>query len=363
MPQDSSRRSFLAAGLAVPALETFQAPKPPLRYRTLGKTGLKVTELGYGCEAVSDIAVLRAGLDLGINLFDTSRSYESGNSEVLLGKALGARRKQVVLSSRSYGENRKTIAADLDASLRALGTDYLDIWYIGSKDRPGEVTDDMLEVQVQAQKQGRIRFKGLSTHRLNDMASFATGRGRFDVVLVAYNFTMGAQFDRSLDVLNKAGVGVVAMKVMAGGFWRSLRPHTRLPALKWTLRNSWVQTTAVSMRDREALTENMRVMAEPFTDRDRKLLASRLEEIGPLVCRMCGSCDGVCPRGLPVADLVRYVTYAEGYGDYRMGRSRFDALPEGVRAVRCAECSACAVQCPNGVAVRERLSRAQHIFA
>jgi predicted aldo/keto reductase-like oxidoreductase len=357
----TSRRSFLAAGLTAGPL--FAAAKPPLRYRTLGKTGLKVTELGIGCESVSDGSVFGAALDLGVNFFDVARGYQSGNSEVQLGKALGPRRKQVVLTSRSYGDKAKALAADLDASLKALGTDYLDIWYIGSKDSPGSISAEMLEVHARAQQQGKIRFKGLSTHRLNQMVAFASRPGRFDVVMTGYNFTMGAQYDSALETLNKAGLGVVAMKVMAGGFWRRLRPGSRLPALKWALRRNWVHTTAVGMHDRDALTENLRVMAEPFTEQDQNVLAGQLGLLGPLVCRMCGQCDGACPRGLPVSDVVRFVTYAEGYGDYALGRRRFDALPVTLRTVRCQDCAECAVRCPNGVRVRERLARAQQIFA
>ncbi len=359
MRKDPSRRLFLAASLGAPALGAVQ----PLRYRTLGKTGLKVTELGLGCSSVSDISVLRTALDLGINFFDTARSYESGNSETLLAKALGSRRKDIILASRSYADDAKTIAADLDASLKALGTDYLDIWYIGNKDKPGAISAAMLEVQTQAQKQGRIRFKGLSTHRLNEILAFATAPGRFDVLLAGYNFTMGTQFDGALDAMNKAGLGVVAMKVMAGGAWRTLRPSTRVPALKWALRKPWIHTTIVTMRDQEALRENMRAMSESFTDQDRLSLSTQIGELGPLVCRMCGRCDGACPRGLPVADLVRFAAYAEGYGDYRLGRVRYDALPAEVRAVRCDDCARCAVRCPNGVHVRERAARAQELFA
>jgi len=174
---------------------------------------------------------------------------------------------------------------------------------------------------------------------------------------------MGTQFDADLAALNRAGIGVVAMKVMAGRFWRMLKPSTRLPALKWALRTPWIHTTAVNMRDREALDENMRAMTEPLRPEEERLLGVQLGRVGPLVCRMCGSCDGVCPRGLPVADMVRYVMYADGYGDRPMGQCHFDALPERLRAVRCAGCTDCAVRCPNGVRVRERVIRAYELFA
>jgi hypothetical protein len=82
-----------------------------------------------------------------------------------------------------------------------------------------------------------------------------------------------------------------------------------------------------------------------------------------MYCRMCGTCDGVCPKGLPVADVLRFLTYSDGYGEFALGRENFLSLPEDVRAVRCSDCSDCAVKCPNGVRVAQRLIRAQELFA
>ena len=78
---------------------------------------------------------------------------------------------------------------------------------------------------------------------------------------------------------------------------------------------------------------------------------------------MCGSCNGVCPKGLPVSDMVRYTMYAENYGQFALGRERFLELPRELREVRCGDCDSCSVQCPNGVRVSERLIRAQELFA
>jgi len=382
MREPASRREFLASSLAMQAV----APKPPvpLRHRVLGKTGLKVTEVGCGCEAVSDASVLQRALDLGINFFDTARQYEGGNSERMLRGALGARRKDVILASRSYGKDARTLQRELDDSLKVLGTDYLDIWYIGSKDTPESVSDDMLEVQRAAQKAGKIRFRGLSTHRLPRMREFIIKRGRFDVIQVTYSFAIGAARDpavredgagleAALDELKKAGVGAVAMKVMGGGYGSRLgasvlrfltgQPSPHVAALRWALRNDRVQTTSVRMVDREQLEENIRAMERPFSEEDRKLLSAHLERIRPLLCRMCGACDGVCPKGLPVSELVRCATYADGYRAPEIGRERFNRLPPVVREVRCADCAACAVRCPNGVRLRERVAWAQELYA
>jgi hypothetical protein len=104
-------------------------------------------------------------------------------------------------------------------------------------------------------------------------------------------------------------------------------------------------------------------MSEPFTTVDEKLLARIDEDIRPLYCRMCHQCSGQCPKGVPVPDTIRYLSYADFYGQFALGRERFLALPEEVRAVRCSDCATCQVRCPNGVHVADRLMRAQKLFS
>jgi len=78
---------------------------------------------------------------------------------------------------------------------------------------------------------------------------------------------------------------------------------------------------------------------------------------------MCGRCDGQCPKGLPVADMLRFLMYAEGYGQFAMAREQFMALAPEVQQVRCGDCQNCTIDCPNGVHVSSRLQRAQQLFA
>ena len=116
MNSESSRRNFLAAGLALPAAglakptatplpaqaSAQKAPeKVKLTYRTLGKTGLKVTSLSFGCMTASDPSVITRAADLGIIHFDTARGYQSGNNERMLGGAIKGKRQQLVISSKS----------------------------------------------------------------------------------------------------------------------------------------------------------------------------------------------------------------------------------------------------------------------
>ena len=113
----------------------------------------------------------------------------------------------------------------------------------------------------------------------------------------------------------------------------------------------------------DQLDENLMAMADHFSPSDEKVLAAHLETIRPIYCRMCGQCDGACRQGLPVADVMRILTYADGYRQFSLGRERFQQLAAAHRAVRCGDCSECTVECPHGVRVSDRMARAQELFA
>ena len=277
--------------------------------------------------------------------------------------------------------------------MRELGTDYLDIWYLHNRSTPEEVTDELLEVQRAAKQAGKIRFAGVSTHfNMDQMLEHLVKRGQTDVVLTTYNFSMRniasadkqaskADMTTAIQTARKAGMGIVAMKAMAGGVERVGRGDRlygadpaalkkvlgakggALAAIKWVLKNQSVDTAIVCMTDQDQLDENLRAMAEPYTNQDDQILQSLLAYISPVYCRMCGACGGVCDKGVPVPDMLRFVTYAEGYGQFAMARERFLELPEQVRAIRCSDCGSCSVDCPNGVRVRDRVTRAQELFA
>jgi aryl-alcohol dehydrogenase-like predicted oxidoreductase len=385
-----SRRNFLAAGLALPAVASAtrtsgseQAPQtslkplpsgPALRYKTLGKTGLKVTAVGFGCMITSDGSVVERAADIGITYFDTARSYQSGNNERMVGAALKNRRKDIVLSTKTGARNKADALAHIDTSLKELGTDYVDIWYLHARTNPSDITDDLIEAQQTAKKAGKIRFAGVSTHSgQRELIPFLANHPNIDVILTQYNFSMEPFMNEVIDVAAKAGKGVVAMKIMAGGFRRPQpgnpvyeklkRDGAMLAALKWVVRNPNVHTTVPSMTDMDQLDDNLKAMAQPFGAEDQKLLALQMDHIAPLYCRMCGECNGQCRQGLPVADVLRFLTYAEGYRQFALGRERFLELDPAHTAVRCGECPGCTVECPYGVKVAQRLIRAQELFA
>lgn len=377
----SSRRSFLAGSLGAAAVvpAAAQSPaaskQPQLAYRTLGKTGLRVTTVGMGCMVTSDMSVIKRAVDLGINYFDTARVYQGGNNERLVGAAVKESQKKLYLSTKVLRRNPRDAAADLDTSLRELGTDYVDIWYLHDIRSPEDLKPELIEVALKAKKDGKARFSGFSVH-MNHAAVIPAGvrTGAFDVLLTTYNYALGTQLDGLIQQARDAKLGIVAMKVMAGAFRlpgatddrfqeKMKRPGAPAAALKWSLRTPLIDCAIPSIKDMEQLDEDIAAMGSPMSPADQKVLSAQLRDAGPLYCRGCGQCSGSCRLGLPVPDLVRFAMYADGYGEFGLGREGFRTLGEEARAAGCGDCAGCTVQCPNGVRVRDRVERAHALFA
>jgi predicted aldo/keto reductase-like oxidoreductase len=243
------------------------------------------------------------------------------------------------------------------------------------------VKDELLEAQEIARKAGKIRFRGLSYHfNMPEMLEYTVKLGCIDVALLTYNFMVGDEVGNAIKKARATGLGIVGMKVMAGGYKRIERgdrlygqdkdeltaklkqPNAMLSALKYVMRNKSMDTAIIGMTDFEELSEDMRAMSEPFSDADEKLLAQQRRDIQPFYCQACGQCDGVCPKGVRVADTQRQLMYAEGYGQFAMAREDYLNQPATARAVSCEDCETCSVQCPNGLQVQANLIRAQQLF-
>jgi predicted aldo/keto reductase-like oxidoreductase len=380
MGVDRSRRQFLQAGLVLPAAglvtskglnPAFQS-SPEVVYRTLGRTGLKVSGVGYGIGFEPVPEVVARALDMGVNYFDTARVY--GPSEEIFSKIIkGRQRDKIVIASKSGSSKKDEIIKDLETSLKTLGTDYVDIWHLHGRDNPKMIPDEAMEGLEECKKSGKTRFIGFSCHDPNSMADWTINGGKFDVVQTTYSFPIGAIYrNRAVEKLHDAGIGVVAMKVVVALSGFNLKsvdnpPATKgegpLAGIKWVLQNPAIGTTVPFMRTIPELEMNFRAMSEPYTPDDEKLLFSMNEQIRPDYCRMCYECKGQCPKGMPVTDVLRFLAYNDFCGNYHQAVVNFRDLAKEVRNVRCGECVSCTIKCPNGVHVRQRLMRAQELLA
>jgi len=380
MKYKSSRREFLQAGLAMPAaglisahsLEAFSQAPADVIYRTLGRTGLKVSAVGYGLGYDPEPDIIARCIDLGINYFDTSLDYAQGASERMLGAAIKGKRDKAVISTKTPSRTKADILKNIDASLQNLGTDYVDVYHLHARDTPERAPEEAIEALQILKQQGKVRAIGFSCHDPNNMADYAI-KCKLDVVQTTYSYAIGAPFrDAAIKKLDEAGIGVIAMKVIIGLTTaprdRSQKPklkaeETPIAALRWVLRNPAIDTTVPHHASVKEVEMNVRAMTGSYAPADEKLLYVRNEENRPYYCRMCYQCNGQCPRGVPVTDELRFLAYHDfGRSLYQARRSFMD-LPRKIRDVRCIDCSSCVIQCPNGVMVRDRLIRAQDLLA
>jgi predicted aldo/keto reductase-like oxidoreductase len=380
-------RQGLAATLSVGALPFAAAAAPASegarvrRYTTLGRTGLRVCDIGFGSSRSEDPDLVRYAFDLGVNYFDTAEGYRSGRSESAIGEALHARRSEVVIASK-VSTRPDTPRADLmralEGSLRRLRTDWIDVYFNHAVNDVGRLTNpEWLEFTAAAKKQGKIRWIGMSGHggRLVECLDHALDHDQVDVILVAHNFGQDPAFyeklTRTMDfvatqpdlprVLARAHekkVGVVAMKTLMGARLNDMRPYERggtfaQAAFRWVLSGPHVDSLVVSMTSRPQIDEYLAASgAAPPGAAELRLLDRYLVANGERYCRHgCDDCAGACPYGVPISDVLRARMYAVDYGDTALARETFAGL--GAAASACLGCSGapCLGACPHGLTI------------
>jgi aryl-alcohol dehydrogenase-like predicted oxidoreductase len=341
---------------------------PAVEYRSLGKTGLKVTAVGMGVMNCSDPAVILRAYDLGVNFYDTAHRYMNGKNEEIVGKALQGKRDKVLIQTKvllasSEKENRETV----EKSLKSLRTDYVDVLLAHSLKTPGEVCDPSVTEFLRAMKrEGKARFTGFSSH--TDMASLlkaAAKAGCHDIALVSYNFTHSNELKEAVALAAKSGIGVVAMKTQAGGYkagnMGGLNPHQA--ALKYVLMDQNVSTAVPGVTTIEQIEECAAVMGAGFSRSDSTALQQYDSYLQGRVCTMCGGCEGECPHGVNHTDFMRVVMYYDGYKKKKLAEEVFREGGLLAASKRCHECSSCSIICARGLDVRAQIEFVKRVLA
>jgi uncharacterized protein len=240
MTEDLSRRKFLeriglgtAAGVSYSLFsDVARAQGKPLRSRTLGRTGAKVSILAFGCgsrflmyeEESKALAALNHAIDLGITYVDTAYAYGDGKSESRVGQVMATRRKDVWLATKIPDRTRDEFMRRLEGSLKRLRVDHVDLLHIHSLGQADdlariEAPNGALKGLMEAREQKMTRFIGMTSHTNGEVMAQAIQRHDLDCVQMALNASRNGRFEEAaLPAANKKNLGVIAMKVTGQEF-------------------------------------------------------------------------------------------------------------------------------------------------
>ncbi len=370
-------------------IKTHPAPAPAWEgarvqsYGRLGRTEWPISDtvLGAGRLREDDWPIVRGALDRGINYIDTAPDYSVEGSELAVGRALRDWRREDVFLATKFctpighlpaGTPVEKYKEVVEASLRRLGTDYVDLVHIHSCDEVERLMDPNVHEAFERLKQeGKARFLGVSTHtpRLQVVADQAIDSGRFDVIMLAYHHgiwpRLGEIIDRAHD---EQDMGVVAMKTLKGARHRNLADFHEAntyaqAALKWVHENPKVSCAVISFFEMQHLDEYLHASGKQLAEADKATL-DRYDRaiIGSYCAPHCGDCLDACPEEVPIADVLRHRMYFEDYHDERNAMELYAKL--SVNASACEGCSApCLGSCPVGIDIPTRTRGAHRLVS
>lgn len=431
-----SRRGFIQSSLSAAAglglagknrlfggngRETPQEIPGIQEYRTLGRTGFKVSDIGFGAGGLTNPDVLAAALDSGVNYIDTAEHYAQGNSERAIGQAVKNRdRKKIFITGKlnlQFGKSTKeAIKERAHKCLERLQTDYIDCLMIHMTSTVDQIKHEGYHEAIKELKaEGRVKYTGLSNHGIEHRFSgfikdpmdrtvlAAADDGRFDVVLFTYNFIQREKGEKILKACRENNMGATLMKTdpvrayndienmyarmrekgrvteaaekilgeyraradkgreFAKKYGLSGDKEVRGAAIKFCLSNPNVHSVCPSINTHEDLEFYMALSGQRLEPVEKGMLADYEALSGSLYCRhACGECESHCPYDVPVNTIMRYQHYFMSQGREKHAMEKYAALQRTNAAV-CTDCAGyCEAACPYGVKVQGLLMAAHH---
>lgn len=333
-----------------------------MQYITLGKTGLKISRLGFGgipiqkidAEGTKELFVKMK--DVGINFIDTARGYTV--SESFIGEALEGIREHFVLATKSMSRDKEGMAKDIEASLKNLRTDYIDLYQIHNPNMPqleqaiGE--GGAIEALLEAKAAGKIGHIGVTAHSL-EVFEKALGLDFVETIMFPYNIveTQGEELMRKCTEKN---IGFIAMKPLAGGAL-----DDAALAMHFILNNPDVTVVIPGMAEVKEIEQNL-AAAEDISPLNAKESAKILEirnTLGTEFCRRCNYC-APCTVGINISAVFLFDGYLTRYGLGDWATNRYNSMDK--RASDCIGCGVCEERCPYDLPIREMLRKAAERF-
>jgi hypothetical protein len=365
-----------------------------MQYRELGRTGLKVSALGFGAMRLpmaeghvktdEAIGVIHRAFELGVNLIDSAVGYCNEESEITVGKALKGRRDKIVVSTKNpyKGDDPAEWKANLNQSIRRLDVDHIDIYnFHGFKlevfERWQKLSHSPIDEVKAAKKEGLIRHIGFSCHDTQANMIKLLDTGLFESMILQYNLLNTS----NEDVISHAkanGIGIIVMGPVGGGRLaapnQALREMIEKPvtstaelALRFVLSNFGVSAALSGMNTLQMVEENAATasVGTLLTVEERRQVTAALEEkkkLAQLYCTGCGYCMP-CPNGVDIPSNFELLNYYRVYGlgeharrEYqRLGQRTVEGKLKPAWADACQECGDCEEKCPQKIEIRKQL--------
>jgi predicted aldo/keto reductase-like oxidoreductase len=371
-----------------------------MEYRTLGKTGLKVSKLGFGAmrlplmdestrflpnaEVRVDlplaIDMLHTAFRAGVNYIDTSAIYCQGRSEPALGEAIKGWRDKLVVATKNpdYGTDEKTWWALLEQSLERLQVGHIDVYHHHGLNWQ-KFTDIVDPVQskwmARARDQGLIRHIAASIHDTPENTRRVIDTGYVEVALLPYSL-----LDRKLEEViahaHARGIGVAVMNPLAKGRLgrdlpaeeiRRLAPGARWwseAALQFVWSNPDIDVALSGMMSLRDVERNVAAAEGAGISGEQRVRmaawADGFSGAKAVPCTECGYC-APCPQGVNIPRVFSYYNDAQGLGGWdaaRRGYQRWDGWNPGKQPSACNDCGACEPKCPQKISIRKLLKQA-----
>ena len=333
-----------------------------MEYRVLGKTGLKVSRMGFGGIPIQKIdargtrALMLKLREAGINYIDTARGYTV--SESYLGEALEGIRQDFILATKSMSRDKAGMAQDIDISLGNLRTDYIDLYQVHNPTlaqleqvaAPGGA----LEALQEAKAAGKIGHIGVTAHGL-DVFRRALEMDWVETIMFPYNIVETQGTDLIAECAEK-NIGFIDMKPLAGGAIEDARL-----ALRFICANDNVTVTIPGMAELPEVDQNIAACSDtsPLTQEEKNAMEKVVQELGTNFCRRCNYCQP-CAAGINISGVFLFEGYLSRYGLGEWARGRYAAL--NAKASACIGCGACESRCPYHLPIRQMLKKAAEKF-
>ena len=333
-----------------------------MEYRILGKTGLRISRMGFGgipiqkTSAEETKILIRFLMEQGVNYIDTARGYTV--SEEYLGYALEGIRDRFVIATKSMARTKEAMEKDIAISLSNLRTDYIDLYQIHNPNAadleqvlaPGGA----LEALQEAKAAGKIGHIGITLHAV-ELFQKAVELEWVETIMFPYNI-VETQGETLIAKCAEKNIGFVDMKPLAGGAIEDAST-----AIRFIVHNPNVTVVIPGMATVEEAKQNLAAASDaaPLTEQEKASVEAIRKALGSNFCRRCNYC-APCAAGISIPAVFMMEGYYNRYDLKDWAKARYDAFPH--KASECIGCGICETRCPYHLPIRQMMQKAAEVF-